>query len=122
MLTLETLPRGNNELLPNYQLTFSPDKSFSVAYSAASPARKRQIEYAHDKAVFAALDYNSCLSNKCDSILRHNLNRDLEPQVHSHCVISSMTVTQQRELYQRRKEADAKYHAELADNLKGLDS
>jgi conjugative relaxase-like TrwC/TraI family protein len=129
--------------VPGYDLTFSPDKSVSVAWAAASPELRKQIEAAHDSAARGALDHiqsNYALANEgkggaervqadmSAGIFRHGASRELEPQLHSHCVIPNMAVKADgkvvslntRELYQRQKEAGAIYRAELADNLKGM--
>lgn len=133
---------GSNRV-PGYDLTFSPDKSISVAWAAASPELRAQIEAAHDRAVRGALDHvqdHFALANEgkggaervqadmSAGIFRHGASRELEPQLHSHCVIPNMAVKPDgrvvslntRELYQRQKEAGAVYRAELANELRGL--
>lgn len=135
--------KDGSKRVPGYDLTFSPDKSVSVAWAAASPELRKQIEAAHDSAARGALDHiqsNYALANEgkggaervqanmSAGIFRHGTSRELEPQLHSHCVIPNMAVKADgkvvslntRELYQRQKEAGAIYRAELADNLKGM--
>jgi len=129
--------------IPGWDITFSPDKSVSVAWAAASPELRKQIEAAHDSAVRGALDHvqnNFALANEgkggaqrvqadiSAGIFRHGASRELEPQLHSHCVIPNMVVKADGrvaslnggELYRRQKEAGAIYRAELAEGMKGL--
>jgi conjugative relaxase-like TrwC/TraI family protein len=129
--------------VPGYDLTFSPDKSVSVAWAAASPELRKQIEAVHDRAVRGALDHiqdNYSLANEgkggadrvqadiSAGIFRHAASRELEPQLHSHCVIPNMAVKADgksvslntRELYQRQKEAGAIYRTGVADGMQEL--
>lgn len=103
----EVLVKGVGERLPGWDLTFSPDKSVSVAWAAASPELRVRIEAAHDCAVRAALDHvqdHFAVANEgkggaervradiCANIFRHGASRELEPQLHSHCVIPNIAV------------------------------
>jgi conjugative relaxase-like TrwC/TraI family protein len=129
--------------IPGWDITFSPDKSVSVAWAAASPELRKQIEAAHDSAARGALDHiqnHYGLANEgrggaervqadiSAGIFRHGASRELEPQLHSHCVIPNMAVKADGkvvsinggELYRRQKEAGAIYRAELADGMKKL--
>lgn len=129
--------------VPGYDLTFSPDKSVSVAWAAASPELRAQIESAHDKAARRAIDHiqdNFALANEgkggatrvqadiSAAIFRHGASRELEPQLHSHCVIPNISVKKDGsvvslnslELYRRQKEAGAVYRAELAQELRSV--
>ncbi|MGL6344438.1 MAG: MobF family relaxase [Waterburya sp.] len=62
------------------------------------------------------------------AVFQHDDNRNLEPQLHSHCVIFNLTqgldgkwrTTDNRELYQQKMTIGMVYHHELARELKHL--
>jgi len=134
---------AGDKRVPGYDMTFSPDKSVSIAWAAASPEMRLLIQQAHDDAVRDAIDYiqdNYRLANEGHAgkervkaglsvaIFRHGTSRELDMQLHSHCVTAGVAVKEDgtvlavnsRELYQRQKESSGVYRASLADRLQKL--
>jgi len=129
--------------IPGWDITFSPPKSVSVAWAAASPELRAQIEAVHDGAVRGALDHiqdNFSLANEGKggkervqadlmfATFRHGSSRELEPDIHSHCIEPNMAVKKDgsivsvnnKDTYDRQKEAGAIYRTGVADGMKGL--
>ena len=126
---------------PGRDLTFSAPKS--VTLLGLVKEDKAVIE-AHDKAVRTTLDYieKNCTftrtgkgganhlqtDNALFAVFQHDDNRNLDPQLHSHCVIFNQTQgaddkwrsMDNRELYQQKMTVGMVYHHELARQLKYL--
>lgn len=124
-------------------LTFSAPKSLSIAYAAASPDEREQLLDAHHRAVGQALGW---IESQCETrrgkggrdhigvdglvISRHTHfgSRELDPQIHSHCLVYSVckgedgqwATMDNRQLIDMRKVGGALYRAELARNLQEL--
>lgn len=126
-----------------FDLTFSADKSFSVAFAAASPEERDLLREAHDRAVDDALTYleervetrrgkagkdvipvNGLVVSKH----LHAGSRDLDPQIHTHCLCYGVgqgedgkwSTYDAVELYRNKMTAGALYRCALARNLQDL--
>jgi len=126
-----------------FDLTFSADKSFSVAFAAASPEERDRLREAHDRAVDDALTYleervetrrgkagkdvipvNGLVVSKH----LHAGSRDLDPQIHTHCLCYGVgqgedgkwSTYDAVELYRNKMTAGALYRCALARNLQDL--
>ena len=119
-------------------LTFSAPKSVSIL---ALVLVSKQTLNAHNQAVDRALDYieQNCIHtrigkggsslqqtyNMVAAIFQHYDSRNLDPNLHSHCVIFNHTqgsdgkwrAMDNRELYQQRITVGLIYHHELAQQL-----
>lgn len=139
----ETLVSGRGDgskRVPGFDLTFSSDKSISIAWAAADEVQRRAIEAAHDRAVKAAVEHieqrfnlanegkggNEQVSAKiAAAAFRHGTSRAQDPDLHTHVVVSNLAVKADgkivslnaREIYHRQHEAGAIYRAELAREL-----
>jgi conjugative relaxase-like TrwC/TraI family protein len=123
-------------------MTFSAPKSVSVMALVASDQR---LVEAHERAVTKALDYyeqrlaayrvtldkvTTALpsSNIVAARFQHDLSRDADPQLHTHCVVANMTrrpdgewrALDVSELYKQQKMLGALYRAELAREAQAL--
>ncbi|MDD2653377.1 MAG: MobF family relaxase [Sulfurimonas sp.] len=113
--------KGKEAAVPAYDFTFSPSKSVSIAYEAAlakgDTTLANAMEMAHNNAVNTALSHIESehiktrvqTKGKRQSIntrnmiaakFQHDINRSLEPQLHTHSVIFNFT-----------KSADGKYRS-----------
>ncbi|OHD99627.1 MAG: hypothetical protein A2W82_05455 [Sulfurimonas sp. RIFCSPLOWO2_12_36_12] len=118
---------GKEANVPGFDFTFSPSKSVSIIYEAAlakgDTALAELLTKAHDNAVNAALSHieqeqikarvqvngkrkNVNTGNLIAAKFQHDINRALDPQLHTHSVIFNIT-----------KCADAKYRALDASHL-----
>lgn len=131
----------NKNSIPGRDLTFSAPKSVSLL--ALVPENK-QIIYAHDRAVDRALLYieQNCIytrtgkggshhqltNNMVTAIFQHQDSRNLDPNLHSHCIIFNQTqgldgkwrTMDNRQLYQQRITIGLVYHHELSQQLMEL--
>lgn len=122
-------------------LTFSAPKSVSLL---ALVKEDKQILNAHNQAVNRTLDYieQNCIYtrtgkagrnhqqtyNMVVAIFQHQNSRNLDPNLHSHCVIFNLTkgednkwrAMDNRELYQQRITVGLIYHHELGQQLVDL--
>jgi len=126
-----------------FDLTFSADKSFSVAFAAASPEDRDRLRDAHDRAVNTALSYleervetrrgkagKDVLGVKGLVVSKHlhGGSRDLDPQIHTHCLAYGVaqgaddkwSTYDPVEMYRNKMTAGALYRASLAHNLQDL--
>lgn len=126
-----------------FDLTFSADKSFSVAFAAASPEERDRLRDAHDCAVDDALSYlqervetrrgkagKDVISVKGLVVSKHLHagSRDLDPQLHTHCLCYGVAQGEDGkwstydpvEFYRNKMTAGALYRAALAHNLQDL--
>ena len=108
---LGRLRDGEHQHLPGIDITFSAPKSFSLEASLyAAPHTRARLRNAHDAAVRAALDllerellqtrgYDRTTRRRpriaahglLAATFRHATNRNLDPQIHTHCVVANMT-------------------------------
>ena len=105
---------------PGWDLTFSAPKSVSIL---AEVGQDKRIYAAHDKAVEVALSYieRACsearvrvggvtkfenTQNLIAATFRHDTSRELDPQLHTHCVVMNAT---QRQDGQWRSQASDKF-------------
>jgi len=126
---------------PGYDLTFSAPKSASLLALCADDER---IITAHQSAVDYALTYmekNAAITRitanaKTAFIQTHNLvvarflhdvSRDLDPQLHTHCVVMNMTHTDKgwrslssEQLFEHKMTAGSLYRSHFAFELKKL--
>jgi len=133
-----------------YDLTFSADKSVSLAGLVGSDSA---VIAAHDTAVRSALDWleqNTSqtqiklppkerqergievervqTNNITAAVFRHETSRDHDPQLHSHAVVANLTLTadgkwralEPSEIYKNKMLAGSIYRAELAHNLQEI--
>ena len=120
--------KNNKEgAVPALDFTFSPSKSISIVYELAvqrgDTELANRILQAHDSAVNQALShieeehiktryqenkikYNPHTHNFIAAKFQHDINRELEPQLHTHSVVFNFTKTK-----------DGKYRAIDASNL-----
>lgn len=128
-----------------FDLTFSPDKAFSVAFAMAPGAYRDQLIDAHSRAVQVAMDYlegmvetrrgksgriHMGVEGLIYSSHVHMANRDLEPNLHTHCLVYGVAkgtdgkwgTFDAYELTEHRNRlaADAIYRTELAHNCQAL--
>ena len=126
-----------------FDLTFSADKSFSVAFAAASPEERDRLRDAHDRAVDTALSYledrvetrrgkagKDVLGVKGLVVSKHlhGGSRDLDPQIHTHCLAYGVaqgaddkwSTYDPVEMYRNKMTAGALYRAALAHHLQDL--
>jgi len=126
-----------------FDLTFSPVKSFSVAFAAASPEERDRLREAHDRAVDEALTYMEervetrrgkagrdviPMKGLVVSKHLHAGSRDLDPQIHTHCLCYGVgqgedgkwSTYDAVELYRNKMTAGALYRSALAHNLQDL--
>ncbi|MCS7135387.1 MAG: relaxase domain-containing protein, partial [Candidatus Aenigmarchaeota archaeon] len=101
---------------PGYNITFSPDKSFSVA-AFSSPELKASLLEAHHLAVKDALSYLEKeltqarmgvdgekvivqTGNLVGFTINHQVNRDGDVQIHTHAVVFNMTYNEVTQKWQ----------------------
>ncbi len=130
---------GEHEHTPGWDCTFSAPKSVSILAEAAGISA---VKDAHTRAVKKALDYiesvasvtrvmennesNQITTGKlCFAAFTHDTSRELDPQLHTHCVVMNGTKTHKgwrslssRELYRIKMLAGQYYRNELACHLK----
>ena len=143
-LRLGRIRDGRHEHRPGVDITFSAPKSVSLA---ALLDGDRRVMRAHDEAVRATLDYvedNLLQTREYDpatrrrprvkahgmiaATFRHLVSRNLDPQLHTHCVIANMTRGSSGDwrsieptvLHRRKKLIGAHYRNELARRLQEL--
>jgi len=127
---------------PGYDLTFSAPKSVSVM---AEVLNDKRIYQAHDNAVnqtLAHLQSNAAQTRssidgvtsceKTDNVtvakFRHDTSRELDPQLHTHCVVLNMTKREDgqwrslssEQLFEQKMLAGGFYRSVLAFELKHL--
>ena len=129
---------ANKNSRPGRDLTFSAPKSVSLL---ALVEENKLVIDAHDRAVNRALDYieQNCIytrigkggntlqqtNNMVTAIFQHHNSRNLDPNLHSHCVIFNQTEgndgkwrsMENRQLYQQKMTIGAIYHHELSQQL-----
>ena len=128
----------NKNSIPGRDLTFSAPKSVSLL---ALVQENQQIINAHDRAVDRALLYieQNCIytrmgkggsnhqqtNNMVTAIFQHQDSRNLDPNLHSHCIIFNQTqgldgkwrTMDNRQLYQQQMTIGMIYHHELSQQL-----
>jgi conjugative relaxase-like TrwC/TraI family protein len=126
---------------PGRDITLSAPKSVSLL---GLVKKDQAVVEAHQQAVKTTLNYaeKNCIytrtgkggtnlqqtDNALFAVFQHDDNRNLEPQLHSHCVIFNLTqgldgkwrTTDNRELYQQKMTIGMVYHHELGKRLKHL--
>jgi conjugative relaxase-like TrwC/TraI family protein len=126
---------------PGRDITLSAPKSVSLL---GLVKEDKDIIEAHHKAIKDTLEYieQNCIftrtgkggvnrqqtNNALVAIFQHDDNRNLDPQLHSHCVIFNQTrgedgkwrAMDNRELYQQKMTMGMVYHHQLARELKNL--
>lgn len=126
---------------PGRDITLSAPKSVSLLALVKGDA---EVIKAHQQAVKITLSYieQNCIytrtgkgganyqqtDNALFAVFQHDDNRNLEPQLHSHCVIFNLTqgldgkwrTTDNRELYQQKMTIGMVYHHELGRRLRHL--
>ena len=143
-IRLGRMREGEREHRPGWDVTFSAPKSVSLE---ALVAGDRRVIRAHDEAVRATLDWIEAelLETrgwdpatrrrprvKADGMavagFRHLTSRDLDPQLHTHCVIANMTRTRDgawrsvepTRIRRSRNLIGAHYRNELARRLQAM--
>jgi conjugative relaxase-like TrwC/TraI family protein len=127
---------------PGIDLTFSAPKSVSIQAEVYGDTR---IYAAHKKAVLTALDYveenlvetrktidgelkYEKVNNITVAMFRHNTSRNLDPQLHTHCVLANAIERADKQwksaffgkIFENKKFIGQIYRAELAYELKQL--
>lgn len=129
---------------PGWDLTFSPPKSVSIAWSNASDELRIEIESAHREAVAGALrfinDEATCVrvgkggtgiqqASLVAALFQHSSNRAEEPQLHTHAIVFNVAKTKTDgkwrtlhpyPIYRAYMAAGALYKAEMADRMRTL--
>lgn len=129
---------------PGWDLTFSPPKSVSIAWSNADDALRAEVEQAHERAVKASLGFiereagfvrtgrGGAQLERADlvfSLFQHSSNRAEEPQLHTHAILYNVARTHKdkvwrtllpRPVYRAYMAAGALYKAELAHGMQRL--
>jgi conjugative relaxase-like TrwC/TraI family protein len=121
-----------------YDLTFSAPKSVSLQSLIAEDDR---VIEAHNRAVTRAMEaiearargradgaWGVETGNLVYAKFRHETSRDLDPQLHTHCVVANMTerddgrwrALESRTLYQMQALGTAVYRSELAADLERM--
>src|SRR5690606_27155995 len=137
--------RENGQQVANrrvfYDFTFSPPKSVSVV----ALMRDSRIVALHDQAVRTAMreleryaetrvrkgrqDTERITGNVVGAAFRHDTSRELDPHLHTHCVVLNATfdpverrwkALQAAGMYRAQKLAEAVYYHELSNGLAGL--
>jgi conjugative relaxase-like TrwC/TraI family protein len=105
--TGEMLVNGAGENhVSGFDLTFSDPKSISSIWAVAPPGLREKIEQAHEKAVLAAMQFAAenaaytrrgkagATAEKLPGLVygkfSHGTSRELDPQVHDHCVVPNV--------------------------------
>lgn len=129
---------------PGYDATFSAPKSVSVLWSQLNGAERERVTSAHDRAVARALafleaqaafarrgpggEHHEPVKGFVVAAYRHETSRELDPQLHTHCVIANVAprfdgsfgAIEARHLYRWQRAAGAAYRAELASQLREI--
>lgn len=123
-----------------YDLTFSPDKTFSIAWAQANDAERADLLAAHRAAVDKGLEYlkenlevrtgaGGLERQKCTELFAagftHFTSRNLDPQVHEHMLVFNVVrgedgktrAMNTRDLQQHRYVMDQVYKGTLAHEL-----
>ena len=143
-IRLGRLVEGKHQHRPGWDITFSAPKSVSLEALVMGDTR---VMRAHDEAVRATLDWieRDLLQTrgwdpatkrrprvKADGMVvagfRHLTSRDLDPQLHTHCIVANMTRTKDgawksvepTSLRRNEKLIGAHYRNELASRLVAL--
>jgi conjugative relaxase-like TrwC/TraI family protein len=132
---------GSNKHRQAWDLTFSAPKSVSVLWSQADRATRLRIGKLHHKAIKVALDYltevalftrrgkNGTIrevARPIVAIFEHSTSRELDPNLHSHCVLLNVAGRQDGKygailsssFYRHKLSAGAIYQAQFAHLLK----
>jgi len=129
---------------PGWDCTFSAPKSISVLHGIASPTGARRLAEAHHTAVKAALRVlerealvarrgkaglvHEHASGLLAATFTHNLSRNLDPQLHTHCVVANCAqridgtygAIESKAIYQWKMSIGAIYRSELAQRVRAL--
>jgi conjugative relaxase-like TrwC/TraI family protein len=126
---------------PGRDITLSAPKSVSLlglvkkdqaVVEAHQQAAKTTMNYIEQNCIYTRTGKGGTNLQQTDNALfavfQHDDNRNLEPQLHSHCVIFNLTqgldgkwrTTDNRELYQQKMTIGMVYHHELGKRLKHL--
>ena len=129
---------------PGWDLTFSPPKSVSIAWSNAPEDLRDQIEDAHKVAVAASLKFINEEAIKVRvgkggsqlhdakmvaALFQHSSNRAEEPQLHTHAIVFNVAQSNVDQkwrtlhpypMYRAYMAAGALYKAELAHQMRSL--
>jgi Ti-type conjugative transfer relaxase TraA len=129
---------------PGWDLTFSPPKSVSIAWSNASPELRRRIEDAHKASVASALQFLNEEATKVRTgrggkttedgrlvaaLFQHSSNRAEEPQLHTHAIVFNVAQSAKDgkwrtlnplPIYRAYMAAGALYKADLAYQMRHL--
>lgn len=136
---------------PGWDLTFSAPKSVSALYAAGDDDLKAKIRQVHHNAVQKAMQFaeSECLENAARTVKKigkrriegtmaikglvwgeffHRTSRDLDPQIHSHCVVPNVAMREDgkwcspnlKQLFREKLTIGAMYRAELAQGMRGI--
>ncbi|ORE89265.1 exonuclease V subunit alpha [Oceanococcus atlanticus] len=126
---------------PGYDVTFSAPKSISVLALVYGDDAVAQAHRAAVRIALAYLQQQTTTRFRCgtsvnhvrtgrfaSALFTHQTSRDLDPQLHTHCVIFNVTncrgenprSLESREFFRQQKAADAIYQAALGARLRSL--
>ncbi len=130
---------GEDKHKPGYDLTFNAPKSVSIAWATASPELQKAISEAQQRAVESALRYAEhagafvqreghagavkiAHNEIAAATFEHSSNRDGEPHLHTHAVISNISENGKRIDFQttHAHTIGTAYRAEFAAELEKL--
>ena len=135
---------GGDKRRPGWDLTFSPDKSVSVAWALADEPLRSQMQAAHDAAVREALAWAEEQSvfvarrgkagvehesaKPILALYEHHTSREQDPQLHTHSFLFNLAgradgtygAIETSELYRFKTSLGAAYQVSLAEKLRAL--
>lgn len=138
----EALEKNQKKRTSAYDLTFSAEKTVSIAWAGSQGETRERIKSAHDKAVLAALDFMEkefrlvnqgkgySKQTQADLIAAkfdHIASRAKDPQLHSHLVVFNLAIRRSdgelmtlnaRDFFYMKKFLGAFYQNEMARILR----
>lgn len=133
---------GQKDRQMGWDLTFSAPKSVSIAWAAANPSHRAEIEMVHRKATLEAFYWlESQTSTRrghagkerepaylASSLFTHYTSREGDPQLHSHIAVPNFCIRgdgtvgtiESKHFYDMKLTAGALYQAELAARMREL--
>jgi conjugative relaxase-like TrwC/TraI family protein len=141
-MPLVTTSHGGHR--PGWDCTFSAPKSVSILHALGSQTDAHRLAEAHDAAVIAALTVlerealvarrgkagkvHERAAGLLAATFTHHLSRNLDPQLHTHCLIANCApridgtygAIESKAIYQWKMSLGAIYRAELAERVRAL--
>ncbi len=138
------VPSTRDTHRPGWDCTFSAPKSVSIIQALASTEAAGRLNEAHDAAVRAALgvlerealvarrgrggQVHERAAGMVAATFTHHLSRNLDPQLHTHCLIANLAprtdggygAIESKAIFEWKMAAGAVYRAELSARLRTL--